>query len=110
MSNVIRSKYIQKHKHFLKCRILNSCSDYCNLQGERGHYAHAHAHAHAHGHAHGHAGTLQNPEALVPEIEEGAVNRRLLQALFLLPWGGARTATGPGAIYPQIKCNVRGVS
>ena len=59
---------------------------------------------------HRHARTLPNPEALVPEIEEGAVNRRLLQALFLLPWGGARTATGPGAIYPQIKCNVRGVS
>ena len=49
-------------------------------------------------HAHRHARTLPNPEALVPEIEEGAVNQLPLQALFLLPWGGARPATGLGAI------------
>ena len=42
--------------------------------------------------------TLPNPEALGPEIEEDAVNRRPLKALFLLPWGGARPATGPGSI------------
>ena len=34
--------------------------------------------------AHRHALTLPNPEALGPEIEEGAVNRRPLKALFLL--------------------------
>ena len=34
----------------------------CNQQGKRGHYARARAH------------TLPNPEALGPEIEEGAVN------------------------------------
>ena len=31
-------------------------------------------------------------------VEEDAFNRRPLQALFLLPWGGAGTATGPSAI------------
>ena len=51
-----------------------------------------------HARAHEHARTLPNPEALGPEIEEGAVNRRPLQAFFLLPQGGARPATGPGAI------------
>ena len=55
-----------------------------------GKYAHARAHSHAH--------TLPNTEALGPEIEEGAVNRRPLQALFLLPRGGARPAISPGAI------------
>ena len=68
----------------------------CDLQGKWGHYAHARAHGHGHGHRHGR--TLPNPEVLGPEIEEGAVNRRSLQALFLLPRGGARPATGPGAI------------
>ena len=51
----------------------------CNRQGKRGHYAHARTHRHAR--------TLPNPEALGPEIEEGAVNRCTLQALFLLPQG-----------------------
>ena len=45
--------------------------------------------------AHRHARTLPNPEALGPEIEEGAVKRRPLQVLFLLPWGGAGPATAP---------------
>ena len=40
---------------------------YCNRQGKRGHYTHARAHRHAR--------TLPNPEALGPEIEEGAVNQ-----------------------------------
>ena len=48
--------------------------------------------------AHAQARTLPNPEALGPEIEKGAFKQRPLQALFLLPWGGARPATGPGAI------------
>ena len=56
------------------------------------------------------ARTLPNPEALGPEIEEGAVNRRPLQALFLLPRGGARPATGPGAIYLQSTYYLVGVS
>ena len=43
--------------------------------------------------AHRHAYTLPNPEALGPVIEEGAVNRRPLQALFLLLRGGASPAT-----------------
>ena len=62
----------------------------CDLQGKRGHYGHARAK--------GHKLTLPNPAALGPYIEEGAVNRGPLQALFLLPWGGARPSTGPGAI------------
>ena len=41
------------------------------------------------------ARTLPNQEALGPEIEEGAVNRRPLQVLFLLPQGGAGPATAP---------------
>ena len=45
-----------------------------------------------------HVHTLPNTEALGPEIEEGGVNRGPLQALFLLPRGGAGPATGPGAI------------
>ena len=48
--------------------------------------------------AHTQARNLPSPEALSPNIEEGVVNRRPLQALFLLPWGGALPATGPGAI------------
>ena len=48
---------------------------HCNRQGKRGHYT--------------------NTEALGPYIEEGAVNRRPLQALFLLPWGGAGPAPAP---------------
>ena len=44
---------------------------------------------------------LPSPEALSPDIEEGGVNRRPLQALFLLLWGGAPPATGPGAILRQ---------
>ena len=55
------------------------------------------------------AQTLPNPEALGPEIEDGAVNQHPLQALFLLPRGGTWPATGPGAIYLQIMCYVRGV-
>ena len=55
-------------------------------------------HARAHGHAHAYVHTLPNPEALGPDIEEGVVNQRPLQALFLLPWGGAGPATVPGAI------------
>ena len=38
----------------------------CNQQGKRGPYARARAHRHAR--------TLPNPEALGPDIEEGAVN------------------------------------
>ena len=45
--------------------------------------------------AHRHARTLPNPEVLDPYIEEGAVNRRSLQALFLLPRGGAGPAKAP---------------
>ena len=48
-----------------------------------------------------HARTLPNPEALGPDIEEGAVNRRSLQALFPLPKGGAWPAAGPGAMLLQ---------
>ena len=59
--------------------------------------------------AHRHACTLPNPEALGPDIEEGAVNQRPLQALFLLPWGGARPTAGPGAILLQPTNYVRGV-
>ena len=51
--------------------------------------------------AHLHARTLPNPSALGPEIEEVAVNRHPLEALFPLPWGGARPAAGPGAILLQ---------
>ena len=72
---------------------------YCNQQGKRGHYARAHAHRHAR--------TLPNPEALGPEIEEGAVNRRPLQALFPLPRGGAGPAAGPSDILLQSTNSVR---
>ena len=67
----------------------------CNQQGKRGPYARAHTHRHAR--------TLPNPEALGPDIEEGAVNRRPLQALFPLPWGGAGSAAGTGAILLQLQ-------
>ena len=39
--------------------------------------------------------TLPNLEVLVPEIEEGAVNRHPLQALFLSPQGGAGPLPAP---------------
>ena len=52
---------------------------------------------------HGLARTLPNLEALGPEIEEGAVNQRPLQALFPLPRGGAGPAAGPGAILLQLR-------
>ena len=68
---------------------------YCNQQGKRGTYTRAHTHRHAR--------TLPNPEALGPEIEEGAVNRSPIQALFPLPWGGAGSAAGPGAIILQLR-------
>ena len=42
--------------------------------------------------------TFRNPVAIIPEIEEGAVNQPPLQELFLLPLGAARSANGPGAI------------
>ena len=48
--------------------------------------------------AHAHARNLSSPEALIPEIEEGMVNQRTLQALFVLTREGAWTATGLGAI------------
>ena len=51
--------------------------------------------------AHMHTRTLPNPEALGPEIEEGTVNQRPLQALFPLPEGGARPAAVPGAMLLQ---------
>ena len=51
--------------------------------------------------AHRHARTLPNPEAIGPEIEEGEVNQRPLQAFFPLLWGGAGSAAGPGAILLQ---------
>ena len=57
--------------------------------------------------AHRHACTLPNPEALGPDIEEGAVNRRPLQALFPLPQGCAGPAAGPGAILLQSTNSVR---
>ena len=60
-----------------------------------------------HARAHRHARTLPNPEALIPEIEEGAVNRRPLQALFPLPRGGAGPAAGPSAILLQSTNSVR---
>ena len=59
-------------------------------------------------HAHSHMHNLPSTEALSPEIEEGAVNRIPLQAVFLLPWGGASTTTGPGAILVQSTDYVRG--
>ena len=59
--------------------------------------------------AHSHAHTLPNPEALGPEIEEGAVNRRPLQALFFLPQGGSLPAAVPGAISIRPTDYVRGV-
>ena len=43
--------------------------------------------------AHRHAHILPNPEELGPEIEESAIIQHPLQALFLLPWGGAGPAT-----------------
>ena len=45
--------------------------------------------------AHRQACTLPNPEALGPEIEEGAVNRRPLQALVLLHRGDDGPDTSP---------------
>ena len=62
----------------------------CNQQVEMGHYVQACAH--------GQTRTLPNPEALRRDIEEVVVNRRSSHVLFLLPWGGASTATSPGAI------------
>ena len=47
---------------------------------------------------HAHARNLPSPIALSTEIEEGTDNQRPLRALFLIPWGGTRPATGPGAI------------
>ena len=64
-----------------------SISHYCNQQEKRGHYAHAHAFRHAR--------TLPNPEVIGPQIEEGVVNRRPLQALLLLSRGRAGPATAP---------------
>ena len=58
-------------------------------------------------HAHRHARTLPNPEALGPDIEEGAFNRRPLQALFPLPRVGAGPNAGPGAILLQSTNSVR---
>ena len=75
--------------------LLSLTTGHCNQQGKRGHYACARAYRHAR--------TLKNPEALGPEIEEGAVNQRPLQALFPLPWGGAGSAAGPGAILLQLQ-------
>ena len=80
----------------------DSEEDDCNQQGKRGHYAHAHAHAHRH------ARTLPNPEALGPEIEEGAVNRGHFQALLLLPWGGARPATAPAPSSYRLQTTLEG--
>ena len=62
-----------------------------------------------HARAHSHAHTLPIPEALGPDIEEGAVNQHPLQALFLLPQGGARPAAGSGAISLQSTNYVRWV-
>ena len=67
----------------------------CNKQGKRWPYARAHTHRHAR--------TLPNTEALDPDIEEGAVNRRPLQALFPLPRGGSGSSAGPGAILLQLQ-------
>ena len=63
----------------------------------------------AHACAHGHARTLPNTEALGPEIEEGVVNRRPLQASLLLPRGSARPDTFPVAILIQPMDYVRGL-
>ena len=59
--------------------------------------------------AHRHIHTLPHPEALGPEIEEGAVNQCPFQAFLLLPWDGTRPATGPGDIYIQLMGYVGGV-
>ena len=59
----------------------------CNQQGKRGHYTRARARRQV--------CTLPNPEELGTDIEEGAVNQRPLQALLLLPRGGAGPATAP---------------
>ena len=80
--------------------VINQSSNVnCNQQGKRGHYARARTHRHTR--------TLPNPEALGPEIEEGAVNQLPLQALFPLPRGGAGPAAGPGAILLQSTNSVR---
>ena len=65
---------------------------------------------HAHTHTHSHARNLPSPEAVIPDIGEGAVNRRSLQELLFLPLGGARPATVPGAISIQPTDYVRGWS
>ena len=59
--------------------------------------------------AHSLARILPNSADLGPEIEEGAVNRHPLQVLFLLPRGGARPATIPGAILLHSTSYIRGV-
>ena len=46
--------------------LLSLTTGHCNQQGKRGHYARTRAYRHVR--------TLPNPEALGPEIEEGAVN------------------------------------
>ena len=99
--NLTTCVIVTEHRNSKNCH--NSCCIYiywiifschtCNQQGKRGHCARALTHRHAR--------TLPNTEALGPEIEEGAVNRRPLQELFPLPWGGARPAAGPGAILLQ---------
>ena len=45
-----------------------------------------------------HRRTFPNTESLGPDIEEGTIRRRPLQALFLLPQGSARPAAAPGTI------------
>ena len=82
-----------KMSYFTTFKILINSVISCNQQGKRGPYARAHRHWR----------TLPNPEALGPEIEEGAVNRRPLQALFPLHRGGAGSAAGPGAILLQLR-------
>ena len=69
---------------------------HCNQQGKGGYYARTHRHAR----------TPPNPEALCPEIEEGVVNGRPLQALFLLPQGGAgpATALAPASYRLLLRC------
>ena len=58
--------------------------------------------------AHRHARTLPNPEALGPDIEEGAVNRRPLWSLFLLPWGSAGPATSPAPSSYRLLTTLKG--
>ena len=59
--------------------------------------------------AHAHVRNLPGPEAFSPETKDVAINRRPLQALSLLPRGGARPATGPGAISIKPTDYARGV-